>query len=137
MKCIIIAQDFTNTSALPSIIKVIESRELDIGILVNNVGYLGPHWMPFLELEETKVKDIISVNVISGTILCHAILPSMIRKGKGAVINISSSCSAFSVPYLATYAATKCFIASFTNAIAAEYKHRFELIIIYTVMQIE
>ena len=104
---------------------------------MNNVGVLGPHWMPFLELKETQVKDIISVNVISGTILCHAILPIMIRKGKGAIINISSTCSAFSVPYLATYAATKHFITAFNNAIAAEYKHRFELIIIYTVMQIE
>jgi len=135
VKCILLAHDFTNPSALPSTIQYLESHKLDIGILVNNVGYLGPHWMPFLELEETKVKNIVSVNVISGTILCHAILPSMIRKGKGAIINISSTCSAFPVPYLATYAATKHFIAAFTNAIAAEYKHRLELIIIYIVTE--
>ena len=92
--------------------------------------------MPFLELEETKVMDIISVNVIAGTILCRALLPSMVRKGKGAIINISSTCSAFSVPYLATYAATKHFIDAFTTAIAAEYKNRLVIINIYISMRI-
>ena len=114
----------SNPAALPSIIKYLESRKIDVGVLVNNVGLLGPHWMPFLELEEHIVKDIINVNVVAGTTLIHALLPEMVRKGKGAIINISSTCSAFPVPYLATYAATKHFISAFTKAISAEYQDR-------------
>ena len=97
-------------------------------MLVNNVGTLGPHWMPFLELEEHNVKEIININVLSGTMLIHFVLPGMVQKRKGAIINISSACSAFPVPYLATYSATKSFIAAFTNAISAEYRDRYKLL---------
>merc|ERR1712150_211611 len=72
--------------------------------------------------DEQMVKDIINVNVVAGTTLIHALLPDMIRKRKGAIINISSACSAFPVPYLATYSATKHFIDAFTKAITAEYQ---------------
>lgn len=122
IQCLIIAQDMSSPAALSSIIKHLESLKLDVGVLVNNVGLLGPHWMPFLELDEQMVKDIINVNVVAGTTLIHALLPDMIRKRKGAIINISSTCSAFPVPYLATYSATKHFIDAFTKAITAEYQ---------------
>ena len=41
IRCLLIAQDFSSPSALPSIIKDLESRQLDIGVLVNNVGFGG------------------------------------------------------------------------------------------------
>ena len=80
--------------------------------------------MPFLELEENMAKDIITVNVLSGTMLCHALLPDMVNNGKGAIINIGSICSYYPLPYLAIYAATKHYTAAFTQAIAAEYANR-------------
>ena len=133
LQCVLFANDLTKPSSLTSIIKSLESLKLDIGILVNNVGMLGPHWMPFTEMDEKVVNDIISVNMTCGTMLCHALLPEMVRKGRGAIINISSSCSAFPVPYLATYAATKHFIAAFTKAIAAENSNRFVLVNAYNI----
>ena len=80
--------------------------------------------MPFLELDEKMVKDIIVVNVLAGTMLCHSLLPDMITKKKGAIINIGSICSYYPLPYLATYAATKHFTSAFSQAIAAEYSDR-------------
>ena len=124
METIIITVDFTSLSAVPSIIETLKGHKLDIGVLVNNVGLLGPHWMPFLELEEKVTKDIINVNILSGTMLCHALLPEMVRKGKGAIINIGSVCGYYPLPYLAIYAATKHYTAAFTQAIAAEYAER-------------
>ena len=131
METIIIAVDFTSSSALTTIVDTLNEHKFDIGILVNNVGILGPHWMPFLDLDENIVKDIISVNVLSCTSLCHAILPGMVMKGKGAIINIGSMCSICPVPYLATYAATKHYIAAFTKAIAAEYANRYYFVIVH------
>ena len=126
MESISITEDFTNPSALAFIIDTLKAHELDIGVLVNNVGVLGRHWMPFLELDAKVAKDIITVNVLSATMLCHALLPDMVEKGKGAIINIGSMCSNFGpIPYLATYAATKHYIAAFTQAIAAEYANRY------------
>ena len=80
--------------------------------------------MPFLELTDNQVQDIVNVNVLPAMMLCHAILPDMVKKGRGAIVNISSLCSAFPVPYLAVYAATKSFIGSFTRAVSAEYENR-------------
>ena len=52
------AVDFTSLSAIPTILEDLKRYKLDIGVLVNNVGLLGPHWMPFLELEEKVTTDI-------------------------------------------------------------------------------
>ena len=77
--------------------------------------------MPFLELDQKTVIDMINVNILAATVLCHSFLPKMKEKGKGAVINISSLAAYFFSPYLAEYAATKHYMSAFTVAIAEEY----------------
>merc|ERR1711997_479317 len=74
----IIVADFTNPSILQTIVTRIDEFKFDIGVLVNNVGLLGGHAMPFLELEKSTVLDIINVNVTAATFLCHSWLPKMI-----------------------------------------------------------
>ena len=117
----IIVADFTNPNILPTIVTKIDEFEIDIGVLVNNVGLLGGHAMPFLELEKIAVLDIINVNVTSATHLCHSLLPKMIAKGRGAIINLSSVASHSPCPYYAEYAATKHYLTAFTQALASEY----------------
>jgi len=117
----IIVADFTDPKAPHKVIKELEQLNIDIGVLVNNVGMLGEHQMPFLELDESTVIGMINVNMLAATILCHSILPKMKKKGKGAIINISSIAAYFVAPYLAVYAATKHYMSAFTLAIAAEY----------------
>ena len=102
------------------IVNKLDEFNLDIGVLVNNVGLLGGHHMPFLELDRNTVIDMITVNITAGTYLCHALLPKMKQKRKGAIINISSIASLLDVPYLAEYAATKHYMTAFTRAIATE-----------------
>ena len=98
-----------------------KSANIDLGILINNVGLLGPSHLPFLELDKSSVKDIV-VNTLPTTLLCHAFLPAMVARGRGAVINISSVAGIWPMPYLAVYSATKHYVAAFTQAIAAEYQ---------------
>ena len=88
---------------------------------MNNVGMLGPHQMPFLGLDRETVVGIVNVNVLTATFLCHALLPKMKKKGKGAVINISSIANYFVGPYISVYTATKHYMSAFTQSIAAEY----------------
>ena len=102
------------------IVNKLDEFNLDIGVLVNNVGLLGGHFMPFLELDRKTVVDMINVNVTAGTYLCHALLPKMKQKRKGAIINISSTGSLFYMPYLAEYAATKHYMTAFTRALSVE-----------------
>ena len=83
---------------------------------------LGEHHMPFLELPKEDVIGMINVNCLAATVLCHSLMPKMKQKGKGAVINLSSSANFAIIPYLAVYAATKHYMTAFTVAIAEEYK---------------
>lgn len=121
VQTLIIVADFTDARVLPEIAQQIKDSGVDVGILVNNVGMLGPHFMPFLELDAKTAEDMITVNVTAATMLCHHMLPDMLKKGKGAIINISSMASYASMPYLAVYAATKHYMRAFTEALAAEY----------------
>ena len=122
MQTKIILADFTNPDILPKIMEDLERFKIDIGILVNNVGMLGPHHMPFQELDEKTVIGMINVNILATTVLCHSILPKMKEKRRGAVINLSSTAAYNFSPYLAVYTATKTYMSAFTVAIAEEYK---------------
>ena len=117
----IIVADFTNADVLTRLVTDIKNLNIDIGVLVNNVGMLGEHHMPFVELDQATVTGMVNVNIMAATVLCHSLLPEMKKKGKGAVINVSSIASYFLGPYLAVYTATKHYITSFTQSIAQEY----------------
>eukprot|EP00092_Neocalanus_flemingeri_P011533 GFUD01012428.1.p1 GENE.GFUD01012428.1~~GFUD01012428.1.p1 ORF type:complete len:336 (+),score=75.58 GFUD01012428.1:29-1009(+) len=121
VKTMIIVADFTKVDVLDQIVGKLKESKLDIGVLVNNVGILGPHFQPFLELDSKLVKDMITVNITAATVLCHELLPAMIQKRKGAIINIASVASYLPGPYLAEYSATKHYMHALTEGIAAEY----------------
>ena len=61
------------------------------------------------------------MNVLPLTMFCHAFLPDMAKRGKGAIINISSVAGLVPVPYLAVYSATQHYISALTQALAQEY----------------
>merc|ERR1719450_1507050 len=72
-----VVADFTNADTVPKAIKKIKSANIDLGILVNNVGVLGPSHLPFLELDKSSVKEIIIVNTLPLTLLYQATFPSL------------------------------------------------------------
>ena len=122
VKTMLIVADFTKLEVLDYIIEKLRDSKLDIGVLVNNVGILGPHFQPFLELDSKIVRDMITVNITAATVLCHELLPAMLHKRKGAIINIASIASYMPGPYIAEYTATKHYMHAFTEAIAMEYE---------------
>jgi len=117
LKTMIIVADFTKIEVLDQIHDKLKETKLDIGVLVNNVGILGPHFMPFLELDSKIAKDMITVNITAATVLTYELLPDMIKKRKGAIINIASMASLYPGPYLQEYAATKHYMHALTEAI--------------------
>merc|ERR1719318_361250 len=120
VKTMVIVADFTKLEALDHIVGKLKDSRLDIGILVNNVGILGPHYQPFLKLDSKTAKDMITVNITAATVLCHELLPAMVKKRKGAVINIASFASYAIGPYISEYSASKHYLHALTEAIAIE-----------------
>ena len=118
-----VVADFSNPETISKAIKKVKSANIELGILINNVGVLGPSHLPFLELDKTSVKEIILINTLPMTMFTHAFLPEMVTKGRGAIINISSVAGIWPMPYLAVYSATKHYATSFTKAIATEYNN--------------
>lgn len=95
-------------------------RTLDIDLLINNAGFgsLGA----FTSFDPTRDAEMIDLNVKSLVALTHLyVRPMMTRRG-GAIINIASTAAFQPVPFMTTYAATKAFVLSFSEALAAEMR---------------
>ena len=98
--------------------------KIEVGVLVNNVGisYPFPQW--FHELTDDEVDSIMNVNLQSVVWMTRAVLPQMLDRKRGAVINMSSASARPPNPLLAVYSSTKGFIENFTKSLAVEYKSK-------------
>lgn len=82
---------------------------LDVGLLVNNAGISYPYARFFHEVDEELLKNLIKVNVEGTTKVTQAVLPGMLQRKRGAIVNIGSGAAIVipSDPLYAVYAATK------------------------------
>ncbi|KAJ7640422.1 3-ketoacyl-CoA reductase [Mycena polygramma] len=99
-----------------------EVDALDVGVLVNNVG--KSHAMPayLVDTPVAEMEDIVKINVGATLRVTYAVLPGMVRRKRGLVLNIGSFAGAVPSPMLATYSGTKAFLATFTSALAEEVR---------------
>ncbi|CAG9814017.1 unnamed protein product [Phaedon cochleariae] len=94
---------------------------LPINILVNNVGKQYEYPMYLSEVPEKELLDIININVGAVTMMCRAFIDDMKKRGRGAIVNVSSGSELQPLPLMTVYAATKAYIKSFTAALRYEY----------------
>jgi uncharacterized protein len=91
-----------------------------VELLVNNAG-LGDTGR-FHEAPPERIRDIMEINVRALVELTRAFLPAMVERGQGAIVNVVSMSAFQPVPFLATYAASKAFVLSFTESLAHELR---------------
>lgn len=89
-------------------------------LLVNNAG-MGDYG-EFVSAEWEKLEAMMKLNMEALTHLTHALVPGMMRAGRGAVVNVSSLASVLPIPDFAVYAATKAYVSSFSEALRIELK---------------
>lgn len=94
------------------------SRERPIHLLVNNAGF-GAQGR-FDEVPLARQVDMVQLNCTALLELAHFALPPMRERGEGGIINVASLASFQAIPSLATYAATKAFVLSLSQALWAE-----------------
>lgn len=87
---------------------------------VNNVGKMYDCPDDVHNVPEDTLWDILNINVGACTLLTRMVVPGMIQRKRGAIVNISSGSELQPVPYMATYGATKAYIRNFSLAIQEE-----------------
>ncbi|MBI3153238.1 MAG: SDR family oxidoreductase [Chloroflexi bacterium] len=119
----VLAADLSQSDGL----RTVEKRAAEdsaLELLVNNAGFGG--YMPFVELDPDKAEELINLQVLAVTRLTRAVLPGMIARERGSIINVSSrlafsgSMGSSQLPKRATYAGTKAFINTFTQLLQSE-----------------
>ncbi|RPD78578.1 3-ketoacyl-CoA reductase [Lentinus tigrinus ALCF2SS1-7] len=100
-----------------------ELAGLDIGVLVNNAGKSYAYPEEFHLCSDKDMEDIVNINVNSVVRLTKMILPGMVERKRGLILNMTSfSGGSVASPMLSTYAGTKAFISSFTGSLAEEVR---------------
>ncbi|MCC2594641.1 SDR family oxidoreductase [Tessaracoccus sp. OS52] len=92
--------------------------QFDVHTLVNNAGF-GSHG-ELVDLERERIASEVQLNVAAVTELAHAVLPQMLSRDRGAIINVASTAAFQPIPEMATYAATKAYVLSFSQALWGE-----------------
>lgn len=113
----IVAADLARAEDITHLAHLIAARN-DIVVLVNNAGF-GTNGN-FAEIDIGPQLDMISVHVLAPVRLSRAVLPQMIGRGAGAIINVSSVASFFASPGGATYGASKAYLNTFSEALQGE-----------------
>ncbi|MDV0445341.1 Serine 3-dehydrogenase [Methanimicrococcus sp. At1] len=116
----IIAKDLTQNDAAKEIFDLIELDDLQIDILVNNAGF-GDYGR-YDEADWNKQHDMIQVNILALTQLTRLLLPKMLLRENGRILNIASVAAFAPGPYMSVYYASKAFVLSFSEALATELK---------------
>lgn len=113
-----VAVDLTEFQADSRLFGETEKNGLEINWLINNAGFgaMGD----FLKLDLENQLRMITLNIMSLVALTHRYLAKMRERKDGVIINVSSTASFQPIPYFATYAATKAFVTSFSEAVAEE-----------------
>jgi uncharacterized protein len=114
----IIAADLGQHDAPAAILHELETRGLKVDYLVNNAGFGTSGRFDRLPLE--RELEEIALNVTSLVALTRLLLPAMVERRDGTIINVASTAAFQAVPYMSTYAATKAFVLSFTEGLAGE-----------------
>ena len=111
--------DVTDEDSVNALVRTIETEVGIIDILVNNAGIIKR--IPMIEMSAADFRKVIDVDLNAPFIMAKAVIPSMIQKGHGKIINICSMMSELGRETVSAYAAAKGGLKMLTKNIASEY----------------
>ncbi len=111
--------DVTDEDAVNALVATIEKEVGVVDILVNNAGIIKR--IPMIEMSAAEFRQVIDVDLNAPFICAKAVLPSMIKKGAGKIINICSMMSELGRETVSAYASAKGGLKMLTRNIASEY----------------
>ena len=112
--------DLADLAQLKELMAWIDHERIDVDLLINNAG-LGDVG-PLATSDPIRNEQIMLVNMVALTSLTRHLLPQMIARKRGGILNVSSSAGFLPIPTFAIYAATKAYVTSFSEALRAELR---------------
>jgi len=121
-----VAVDFIQDDIVNYKLKIAQELEgLEIGVLVNNVGISYSMPAKLLEMEggtDESCDALVKCNVLSLNAMTSLILPQMVDRKSGVIINLSSFSGGSTTPFLTVYSATKAYVDYYSRGLAMEYE---------------
>lgn len=114
----VICSDLATTDGVDQLCNQLQNRTLHVDTLVNNAGFgaLGK----FVELPIDRQTDMLMINVVALTRLTRALLPAMLQRGRGGILNVGSIAAYQAGPNMSVYYASKAYVMSFTEGLREE-----------------
>ncbi|TWT89299.1 SDR family NAD(P)-dependent oxidoreductase [Neorhodopirellula pilleata] len=118
IKATVVPVDLSQPGATDDLVNALAERDLVIDHLVNNAGFgaLGK----FADLSADRQTSMVMVNIVALTRLTRLLLPGMIERGRGGVLNVGSIAAYQAGPNMSVYYATKAYVLSFTEGLREE-----------------
>jgi len=113
-----VALDLTEPDAPARLFEESKKRGLEIDMLINNAGFGSMGY--FSNLDSAREVEMIDLNIRALVDITHRFLIPMRERKQGTIINVASTAGFQPVPFMATYAATKAFVLSFSEALSEE-----------------
>jgi short-subunit dehydrogenase len=118
VRALAVAADLADPAAPGRLMERLKAEGMQVDVLVNNAGYAG--YGAFAETDARMELDMIQVNIGALTALTKAVLPGMLARKSGRILNVASTAAFQPGPLMAVYYATKAYVLSFSEALANE-----------------
>lgn len=118
----IIVSDLSELAEPQRLMDAIAAKNIQVELLVNNAGF---GWVGTVdETEMPRMRELLKLNIAALVELTYLVIPGMLQRGHGGVINVSSVAAFQPVAYMPVYSASKAFVLHFSEALWAECRDR-------------
>src|SRR5215218_3749490 len=114
----VLAKDLASPESPEEVFRELEAAGVVVDVLVNNAGFAT--YGPFVEIDLGRELEELQLNVVTLTHLTKKLLPGMLARRRGGVLNLASTAGFQPGPLMAVYYATKAYVISFSEALAEE-----------------
>ena len=117
---VVFAEDLSAQDVPQKLLAEIQSRNIEIELLINNAGFSVVN--DIANTDTDSVLKMVDLNIRALTELSYRVLPEMMKRGHGSIINVASVAGFQPVAYMGGYAASKAYVLHLTEALWAEAK---------------
>lgn len=119
-RIVVAAHDLSTPGGVQALVSSVEREGRPVDLLINNAG--SGLLAPYPDTDPAAEAAMIRLNVEALVTLTRAVLPAMLARGSGRILNVGSVASFMSGPGMTTYYATKAFVLSYSDALAEELR---------------